>query len=365
MKKSFKLSVILSIIILSVTIINGTPVKDNAKGVSKVYFTKDISSEGVLKVYNKIANEVKGEKIGVKIHFGEEGNQNFLNPDLVKGLMEKTNGTFIETNVLYESKRKYTESHVKLAKEHGFTFAPIDILDSGGVLEYECEDLKHFEKIKVGKNIENYDTIIVYSHFKGHGYAGFGGAIKNVSMGMATPDGKLDMHRSFIPDVDSTKCIECKLCLTECPGNAISIKPVKVDSTKCIGCGDCVSYCPAKVFTVPEKSEIHKYFLEKLVEYAKVINDNNHMIYINVIANISKYCDCIADAPQPFMDDIGIVASTDIVAIDKACLDLVNEKCKCKDAFAEQNKVSGDHQIDYANKLGLGNKKYELINLDK
>ncbi len=340
--------------------------EDIPEDVSVVYFSKEISAKSILKIYQKIKGNVKGEKIGIKVHFGEDGNQTFLNPQLIEPLTKQLNATLVETNVLYGGKRKTTDSHIKLAKEHGFTFAPIDILDSEGETTYKAkEKLKYFSEVKVGTHLDKYDTIIIYSHFKGHGSAGFGGAIKNVSMGFAPASGKLQMHTAFVPNYDPEKCIECGLCLLDCPENAISIKPVVVDTKKCIGCGSCISFCPAKVFTVPDKNERHSIFLEKLVEYAKVIQENKNMVYINVLANITAYCDCMKMTDKPFLPDIGILASTDIVAIEKASHDLVNKECKCDDAFLKENQVSGYRQIEYAAELKMGNIKYKLVDIDK
>ena len=159
------------------------------KDVSVVYFIREITPENVLKLYEALGEKPSG-KIGVKIHFGEEGNQNFLNPELTRPLMEKTKATWVETNVLYVGQRRYTDQHIALAKRHGFTFAPIDILDKDGEIEVPTTGmgLQHYGKsVKLGKGFMDYDNYIIYSHFKGHGSAGFGGAIKNLAMGFAYP----------------------------------------------------------------------------------------------------------------------------------------------------------------------------------
>ncbi|GAB4305126.1 MAG: DUF362 domain-containing protein [Marinilabiliales bacterium] len=329
---------------------------------SKVYFTRDISPEGVMKVYKMIQDEIYG-KVGIKVHFGEDGNDNFLHPSLMKKLVKKTHATFVETNVLYVSRRRYTDSHIQLAKEHGFTYAPIDIMDSEGEKIYKVKT-KQFNEIKVGDHIDNYDTFIIFSHFKGHGLSGFGGAIKNVSMGFASIAGKMAMHASTIPIINDSKCRKCGACIKECPAGAISLNPLTIDSTKCIGCGKCIGVCSYKAFNVPWRSTEQSVFLERLVEYAKVITDSTHMVYINVLANISNGCDCSRSQQIPFMEDIGILASTDIVAIENASHDLVDKIQNCDDTFRKQNSVSGKNQIEYAYKLGMGNKDYELIDLD-
>ncbi len=359
---------LLSIAILALAITSCSerrPKIETADDESIVYFCKDITPENILKLYEALGVEQTG-KIGLKVHFGEEGNINFLNPELLKPLVEKVNPTFVETNVLYVSKRRFTDSHIALAKEHGFTFAPIDILDADGEIEFPCEGLKHYDKVKTGSHFNNYDSYIVYSHFKGHGSAGFGGAIKNVSMGFASPGGKMAMHATNIPAiVDPESCVGCQRCVSQCPGNAISITengPV-IDSAKCLGCAKCIAECSLKIFK-PERAEIDENtFLERLVEYAKVLSEKKPMVFINVMDNISKTCDCSAKAPAPFMEKIGAVASTDIVAIEMACHQLTAAKYGSDDAFKDVNGVSGFGQVQYAHQLGMGNIKYVLVDV--
>ncbi|HNW81620.1 MAG TPA: DUF362 domain-containing protein [bacterium] len=333
---------------------------------AKVYFTKDISSAGLMKAFEKIRADVKGKKIGLKVHFGEDGNKYFVKPEMMKDLVKSLNATFVETNVLYVSKRRYTESHIALAKAHGFTYAPIDILDSEGTIEYPATGLKHIKKAIVGSHMNNYDTIVVLSHFKGHQGAGFGGAIKNVGMGMGAIAGKMAMHASTVPTVNTSKCTKCGACVLQCPGNAITIEPkVVIDPEKCIGCAKCIGVCPTRVYGVPWGSTDTPAFMEKLVEYAKIIKDNKHMVYINVLADISPDCDCMGGAAKPFVKDLGIMVSTDMLAIDAASFDMVNDAIHTKDAFAKHSGVSGRPQIEYGKKIGLGNDSYELIDLDR
>ena len=328
---------------------------------SKVYFTDNISGDGVLEIFQNIGQEVSG-KVAIKVHFGEDGNRNYLKPELIEKLTRELNATLVETNVLYRGKRRFTEHHIQLAKEHGFDFAPIDILDSEGEKEINV-DLEHFKVVSVGSHIDNYDNLIIFSHFKGHAMAGFGGAIKNVAMGLASIPGKMAMHASNIPLFNNSRCTSCKLCLDVCSVDAITLDPLVIDVDKCIGCGKCIGVCPTGAIQVPWGSTGKNEFNERLVDYAKAISNNYEMVYINVLANISKSCDCDAYAQAPFMDDIGILASTDIVAIEKASLDLVNKAHNCEDTFLKVNSTSGNGQIDYAYKIGLGNIKYELIEI--
>lgn len=330
---------------------------------SVVYFTSRISPDAVLDIYTRLEGVLHG-RIGVKVHFGEEGNQNFLPASLVKDLCLKLNGTFVETNTLYGGQRSSTESHIALARRHGFDFAPIDIIDSDGVLAFDIPT-RHFSRVYTGSHFPNYDSYLIFSHFKGHGSAGFGGAIKNVSMGLASREGKRFMHQGNYPVYDGSKCIKCNICVQECPENAITIDPVVIDHTKCIACGKCVAVCPQQVFARPEESAKNLAFLERLVEYAQVLSTQRKMVYINVLANISSGCDCFSRAPKPFLPDIGIVASTDIVAVEAASHDLVDKAHNCSDAFLKEISVSGKHQIDYAHSLGMGNMRYRLVDIDK
>ena len=194
--------------------------------------------------------------------------------------------------------------------------------------------------------------------------AGFGGAIKNVAMGLASIPGKMAMHASTKPIFYSSRCNSCNACLEVCPVNAISLDPLAIDTDKCIGCGKCIGVCPTYAIQVPWASTENNVFNERLAEYAKGISDNYKMVYINVLANISKDCDCDAYAHLPFMEDIGILASTDIVAIEKASHDLVDKAHNCDDTFLKVNFTSGKNQIEYAFELGLGNRKYEIIEIE-
>ncbi len=330
---------------------------------ANVYFTRDISPEGVMKIFSYIQANVKGN-VGIKVHFGEEGNSYFVPATMVEPLCKLLNATLIETNVMYTGRRRNTDTHIQLAKEHGFTFAPIDILDEGGTLELDVVGGKNFKKAKIGKNIEKYETIIYFSHFKGHGSAGFGGCIKNASMGMATPEGKKIMHSNNYPAANDEKCIGCGACVSQCPTNAISLSPLMIDNNKCVGCGKCISVCPNGAVVNAEDKQKQLLFLERLVEYAKATTDYKNSVYINIIINISPSCDCSRNPKQPFVANIGILASTDIVAIEAAAHDLVDQAYQCDDAFLKVNSVSGKHQINYAELLGMGTKKYRLICID-
>ena len=330
---------------------------------SEVYFTRDISPEGVMRVYEQVRGSVDGN-VAVKLHFGEAGNKYYLKPYLVRDLMEAVNGTFVETNVLYTSPRQKTLSHINLAKEHGFDFAPIDILDSSGIDTLHRDDMQYFDQFYIGSHMDRYDTYIIYSHFKGHKSAGFGGAVKNVAMGLGTASGKRDMHNSFIPQYNPDKCNQCGKCAVNCPVDAINPETFEIDYSKCIGCGQCITECVRGAMTAPDNVRRQQVFLEHLVEYAYAISSRYNTVYINVLANITPACDCARNPGSPFIEDIGILASTDIVAVDKASLDMVNQVYESEDAFLRINNISGNRQLEYAESLGMGSTEYTIIDLD-
>jgi uncharacterized protein len=334
------------------------------KDKSIVYFTEDISPEGVMKIFNYVKDSVKGI-VGIKVHFGEDGNNYFVPATMVEPLCKELNATLIETNVAYKGRRSKTDTHIELAHDHGFTFVPIDILDEGGTLSLHIEGGTQFKTALIGKNIENYETIIYFTHFKGHGSAGFGGCIKNVSMGMATPEGKRDMHFNDFPKTNNSKCVGCGICVHDCPAGAITLNPLTIDKEKCIGCGKCISSCHYSAITNPDDKEQTKRFLEGLVEYTKPVIEYKNSIYFNIVISVSPSCDCMSNPKKPFVPDIGILVSSDIVAIEAAAHNLVDKAHNCNDAFLKANSVSGKHQIEYAEQLGLGNSNYNLVNIDK
>lgn len=358
MKKSALLTLILICLCFGGITIKAQPSNDS----SIVYFTKDISPEGIMNIFNYVKDSVHGN-VGIKVHFGEDGNQYFIPATMVEPLCTYLNATLIETNVAYKGRRRNTETHIQLAKDHGFTFAPIDILDDGGTLVMPIAGGKRFKNALIGKNIEKYETIIYFTHFKGHGSAGFGGCIKNASMGMATPEGKKRMHSNNFPVTDSTKCTKCGDCIQDCPADAITLYPLTIDKEKCIGCGKCITTCTNGAINPPDNDEKTKRFLEGLVEYSKPVIQSRNSIYFNIIMNVSPSCDCSGNPKKPFVQDIGILVSTDIVAIEAAAHDMVDQAHQCDDAFMKANSVSGKHQIEYAFQLKMGNKKYKIVEI--
>ena len=285
---------------------------------SKVYFTRDITPENVLKLYLKLEKELKGN-VAVKLHSGEAGNQNFIGPDLWKSVVENVGGTVVECNTAYEGERDTTEKHLKLFENHGWSKNfKVEILDAQGPdLELDIPDGKKIKKNFVGKGITNYDSMLVLSHFKGHPMGGYGGAIKQLSIGVASSYGKKYIH----------------------------------------GVG------------VPEDfwNSDHDSFLEAMADAASsVVNYfKGNLAYINVMKNMSVDCDCCSVAEDPCMKDIGILASLDPVAIDQACLDLVYASDDAgRDHLIERiESRNGVHTIEAAGELGYGSREYELITL--
>ena len=291
---------------------------------SKVYYTKEITPESLVKIYEKLGVNLKG-KVAVKLHSGEEGNQNYLRPEFARAIVEKVNGTVVECNTAYEGARNTTDKHKKLLETHGWTkYFDVDILDSEGpdkVLEIPSG--KVIKEDYVGKNIDNYDSMLVLSHFKGHPMGGYGGALKQLSIGVASSAGKAWIHTA-----GKTK-------------DQFKLWDYVAEQNK---------------------------FLEAMADSAKAVAQffEGNIAYINVMCNMSVDCDCCAIAEDPCMKDIGILASTDPIAIDQACIDLVyNSKDPGRDHFVERvERQNGIHTIEAAAELGFGTREYELINID-
>ena len=293
---------------------------DGNTNVPKVYMFKEISPENLVKIYEALGREATG-KVAVKLSTGEPGGHNFLQPALIKDLVQKVKGTIVECNTAYGGGRADTENHLKAAKDHGFTaIAPVDIMDAEGEVTLPVKGGKHLKEDFVGSHYLNYDFTIVLSHFKGHAMGGFGGAIKNISIGIASSAGKAWIHSA-----GKTK------------GNPWGNLPPQDD------------------------------FLESMAEAAKAIIDHcgDKILYISVANNLSVDCDCDSSPEDPKMGDIGILASLDPIALDKACTDLVR-------ASEDHGKIhlieridsrNGMHTLEYGEKIGLGSQKYELVKL--
>ena len=291
---------------------------------SKVYFIKEITPENIIKAYNAIGKKLEGN-VAVKMHSGEKGNKNYLRPEFVKDVINYVSGTVVECNTAYEGARNSTEKHLELIKEHEWEkYFPFDLLDREGPdMELDIPSGKVLKKNYVGKDLAKYDSLLVLSHFKGHAMGGYGGALKQLSIGCASSAGKTLIHTAG-KETDQTKLWD----------------------------------------NLPEQDK----FLEAMADAASSVVDyfKGNAIYINVMKNISVDCDCDGNASSPCMQDIGILASLDPVAVDQACLDLVyNSNDSGRDKLIERiESRHGVHTIEAAYDLGVGNREYELIELD-
>ncbi|MDP6156368.1 MAG: DUF362 domain-containing protein [Candidatus Thermoplasmatota archaeon] len=344
--------------------------------MARVYFkaidsytkTKEISAAGRELLKRLVEKEkVKlSRKIPLKVHFGEKGNITYISADNYDGIIdyleEQTITTFYtDTNVLYAGERMTRDKHRKLAKDHGFTRVPVEIADGdhGNDFKEVFIDKKHFKSCKVGKLVGEYDQLLIIAHFKGHMLSGFGGAVKQLGMGCAARGGKLTMHHSSKPKIIRRKCNNCGSCAENCPADAIYVKGKahKIDLDKCVGCASCIAVCRYKAAKVRWTSiNLFKAFGEKLAEYAFAAQKDKSNIYMTFAFNITRGCDCMGKKMKVIMPDLGMLASTDPVAIDKACLDLIDER-------ARKKKFEGRHMLEYAEGIGLGSRKYELVKL--
>ncbi len=335
----------------------------------------------------------KGDLTAVKLHFGERGNDTFINPVFVRSVVDKikesgANPFLTDTNTLYQGSRHNAVDHLHTALEHGFGFAttgaPLIIADGlrGGSFSTVNIKQKHFKSVKIADAIVEARSMIVLSHFKGHEMAGFGGAIKNLAMGCAPSQGKCDQHASRFT-VTQEKCIACGLCMANCPVKAITwekkekTKAAVINPEKCVGCGECLTVCEPKAVTIDWKTELMP-FNERMVEYAygAVTQKKGRIGFISFLMNITPDCDCVPWSDAPLVPDIGILASTDPVALDKACLDLVNSQPGFVHSHLKSNLgvgedkfkgvwkyTMGEVQLNYAASIGLGSLEYELIKL--
>lgn len=340
--------------------------------MKKVYLSKKIE-----KIVREIDYSILGENVAIKVHFGERGCTTYIRPDLVRAVYDKVaslgkRAALIECNVLYRGSRTNTTEHIKIATEHGFDFAAIDILDgeNGQELVEVSLDKGVVKNAKLGKGLIKYDSIIVLTHFTGHGAAGLAGAFKNLGMGLGSRAGKLHMHSDIRPSIDPEKCIGCGTCLENCNANAIEIDrkaggKAKINRKRCQGCAMCIAVCPERAVKIPWHGATSEQLQKRIVDYAGAVMKlmKNKIVFVNVLENITADCDCFKTVQKPIMDDIGILMGNDIVTVDKASLDLVNEYSHGK--FNNVNSADKSIQIDYAFEKGLGSKDYEIVNLDK
>ena len=287
---------------------------------SQVFFTKDISPAGLMAIYNALGREASG-KVGVKLSTGEAGNTHYLSPDLIKELVQKVNGTIVECNTAYGGSRASTAMHMQVAEDHGFTkIAKVDIMDSEGDIELPVTNGRHLKFDAVGSHFKNYDFVLVLTHFKGHAMGVFGGALKNISIGIASSRGKTIIHTAGTKETGS-------------------IWYDKQDD-----------------------------FLESMAEAAKAVSDSldngKRIMYISVMNHLSVDCDCDGNPAAPDMHDIGILGSLDPVALDQACVDLVYKAPDGKSLINRMESRHGIHTVEHAAEIGLGSREYKLVSID-
>ena len=303
-------------------------------------------------------------EVPIKAHFGERGNTTFIPAatyDPVISYLEAQGmkSCFIETNVLYRGSRTTREDHLALAREHGFTRIPVVIADGEIGLEYDevAIDKEFFKRCRIGKGYGRYRQFIVTSHFKGHVAAGFGGSIKQLAMGFAARGGKLAQHTDIKPIVRARDCVACGICAEKCDFGAITLDGIaRIDPEKCSGCAGCIAVCPHAAIHNSWKG-VH--FPEKLAEYAYGATRGKDNIYISFLHDITEECDCLGSPMKPVTDHIGVLASKDPVALDSACLDLVQAQAGRK-LFD-----SGRAALVHAEHIGLGSARYELAELKR
>ncbi|MEG2139627.1 MAG: DUF362 domain-containing protein [Bilophila sp.] len=347
----------------------------------------------------------KDDLTAIKLHFGEYGNDTYLNPTFARAVVDKVMAAggkpfLTDTTTLYSGSRSNALDHLLTAYAHGFSFAtvnaPIIIADGLCGLNDELVDvnLKHFKQVHIATEIRRAPSMVVLSHFKGHEMAGFGGAIKNLAMGCASVEGKRDQHATKVL-TQSKLCIGCGQCEKICPQHAITLgedKKAHIDTAKCIGCFECITVCQPKAIAIDWATALPA-FVERLTEYAYGAVQDKRVCYLNFVLNVTPDCDCAAWSDAPLVPDIGLLASLDPVALDKACYDLVTaaQSLTCpehtpghtghgagldtgptpctsngvgEDKFtARWKNTVGLMQVTYGESIGLGSSHYELIHV--
>ncbi len=334
----------------------------------------------------------KNDMTAVKVHFGEQGNTAYIRPVFIRQILKDIKAVgacpfLTDSNTLYVGTRSNSISHIHTAIENGFSYSsmgavPVVIADGlrGKSQTPVTVNGKQCKQVYIGSEIVSADALVSVAHFKGHELAGFGGTLKNVGMGCASRQGKLDQHSNVSPKIKRKTCIGCRECERHCPGQAIFLEDKKayIDSKKCVGCAECIVRCPTGSVTINWNQTV-PVFLEKMVEYTQGVlkNKSEKTLFINFITDVSPKCDCLPYAERPIVEDIGILASTDPVAIDQAGADLVNQARGLEGTVLEKNHAPGEDkfealfpyvdwelQLDYAQTIGLGNRDYKLTKLE-
>lgn len=331
----------------------------------------------------------KGDLTAIKIHFGEVGNDSYVNPVLVRPVVEKIRSLgakpfLTDTNTLYGGSRANAVDHLQTAAEHGFSQAVAGataiIADGlqGEDFREVAIDGKHFRRVKIAAQIASANSMIVVSHFKAHLPAGFGGAIKNLGMGCSPALGKAEQH-SAKPIFNEKLCSGCRACMDNCPSRAITVEKriSEVDYSRCTGCGKCLRVCPTHALDFDWFVDVPP-FMERMTEYAlgAIKGKEGRVGFFNFLLNITPDCDCVPWSDAPFVPDIGILASQDPVAIDQASYDLVNRQTGQANSLLQKNhepgadkflgvweSTLGNIQVDYGARIGLGNREYRLVEI--
>ncbi|MCL2654955.1 MAG: DUF362 domain-containing protein [Coriobacteriia bacterium] len=332
----------------------------------------------------------EGDKVAIKVHFGEQGNTAFVSSiytrEVVRLVKELGARPFVtDANTLYSGMRDNAIDHIQCALENGFAYATIGapIIIADGLDGHDATEVRingrHFDTVKIGSAAVEADAMVVISHVKGHEAAGFGGALKNIGMGLGCRSAKQRMHSGVKPEVQPGACINCGKCISWCPQHCIEARLTAdgkraswIDSERCIGCGECVAVCAYGAIEINWASDPES-FLERMVEHAAgaLANKRDKTIFLSFMTNISPDCDCFALSDAPIVSDIGVLAARDAVAIDQAAYDLVTRAAGLpgsrgegsaagEDTFRHVHGIDGAHAMDYAERLGLGTRLYEL-----
>jgi hypothetical protein len=367
--------------------------------MSKVYYADMKTEDKDNNLINKLSNLFykagfddlieEEDLFGIKLHFGEEGNTGFIRPIFIRRLVEeikkeKGKAFLTDANTLYSGKRANSVDHLNTAIANGFGYSTVqapliiaDGLQGKNYMEIEINQ-KHFDKVRIGSEIYSADGMFSVAHFKGHELTGFGGAIKNVGMGLGSRSGKQMMHASVSPEVVEEECIGCGKCSEWCSADAFVIEEVsKLDSEKCVGCGECMVTCPTDAITI-QFEDAPGMVQERMTEYAlgAIRGKEDKVGFINFVVDVSPLCDCCGWSDRPIVDDVGILVSKDPVAIDQASADLVNQQRGREDSALKDNfekgsdKFKGVHshidwedQLIHGEAIGLGSRDYELVKI--
>jgi hypothetical protein len=366
---------------------------------SKVYFAdlRASSKENLLQKLVRLTDKIDLQSIvpprglvAIKLHFGEKGNTAYIRPNFIRRLVDRVKdfGGFpfvTDSNTLYAGTRGDSVSHITTAIENGFAYAvvnaPVIIADGMRGASSALVDIHQdlFQSAYIGKEIVESDALISVAHFKGHELSGFGGAIKNLGMGCASRQGKMAQHADLSPKVKKKRCIGCGECVEHCAHSAITLQDEKaeIDPEKCVGCGECILICSNGAIQIQWNADIPR-FQKKMVEYSLAVlkGKENRFACLNFLTHISPACDCYGHNDAPIVQDLGILASTDPVAIDQASVDLVNGQPALENACLSNHEGPGEDkflalypkvdwtvQLKYGEKIGLGTRDYELIHI--